>query len=72
MRHPSTNPDSAHDAELIANFGFCRLLKHHDGRFEFSGGTREDRDQAEVWARLFVRDHETRRMTTMFSDINLL
>src|SRR5450631_4434975 len=63
MRHPSTNPGSARDSELIATFGACRLLKCPDGRFEFSGGTPEDRAQAEKWARLFLRAPETGRET---------
>ena len=55
MRPPSTNPGPSRDAELIASFGSCRLLKLADGRFEFFGGTPEDRDKAEEWARMFLR-----------------
>ena len=54
MRHPSTNPGPARDAELIATFGECRLFKCPDGQFEFSGGTREERDKAEKWAGIFA------------------
>ena len=34
------------------------LLKHADGRFEFAGGTREDRERASNWALVSPPAHQ--------------
>ena len=41
--------------ELVATFGEAQLVRDTSGRFELKGGSEEDRQQARLWARMFLR-----------------
>lgn len=52
------------EQELIATFGDAQLVRDMSGKLELRGGNEQDRQQARLWARMFLTRANDRGVLT--------